>query len=61
MMQCDGLSDWTRCSDCRHICTPDCPIEGQDVVLNLSRRLKMLDSEGADVLFPTIKTINKDN
>ena len=51
MMQCDGLDDWTRCSGCQYLCTPDCPIEGQDVVSNLSRRLKVLDSEGIGDVF----------
>jgi len=60
MMQCDGLDDWTRCSACKYLCSPDCPIEGQDVVHNLSRRLKVLDSEGIDTVFISVNAGNKE-
>ena len=46
MFQCDGLDDWLKCTYCKHICTPACPIEGQNVIANLSRRLNIMDSKG---------------
>jgi hypothetical protein len=34
------------CLKCEHICSRGCPLEGDDVVADLARRLKAVDVTG---------------
>lgn len=43
METCKGLGDWLACVRCPNICTKTCPIEGENVVEELKKRIRMLE------------------
>jgi len=38
MEDCEGIHDWLKCPECKHICTSQCPLESPDVITELSRK-----------------------
>ncbi len=43
MELCKGLDDWFACLKCPHICTKMCPIENENVVEELKRRIRLME------------------
>lgn len=50
MEPCKGLNDWLSCLRCPYLCTKMCPIEGEDVMEEMKRQMRLakvdLESEG---------------
>ncbi len=40
MDQCKGFADWLECLQCPHICTKKCPIEGEDVMEEMEKKMR---------------------
>ncbi|MCX5718817.1 MAG: hypothetical protein NT055_02425 [Nitrospirae bacterium] len=47
MEVCEGFEDWLACSRCPHLCTKMCPIEGENVIEKMKRKIRLIkvDSE----------------
>jgi hypothetical protein len=43
MELCKGFEDWLECLKCPHLCTKDCPLEGENV---MEEMLKLLSFSG---------------
>ena len=48
MDPCKGFTDWFECLRCPHLCTKQCPIEGQDVMEEMEKEMRLLSVPGAD-------------
>ncbi len=48
MDSCKGFTDWFECLRCPHLCTKQCPIEGQDVMEEMEKKMRILSASGAD-------------
>jgi hypothetical protein len=42
MDSCMGVYDWLECTSCSHLCTARCPIEGQDALAKLSKKIQSI-------------------
>ena len=53
MELCRGVKDWFECLKCPHICTKNCPIEGENVIEKMQELLSVSganeDKKGRDV------------
>jgi hypothetical protein len=47
MDPCEGLKDWLLCAKCPYLCTKKCPIESENVIEELKRRINLLKESGA--------------
>ena len=39
---CKGFEDWLECLKCPHLCTKTCPIEGENVIEEMKRQIRLL-------------------
>ena len=39
---CNGFEDWLACSRCPHLCTKMCPIEGENVIEEMKRKIRLM-------------------
>ncbi|MEW6675544.1 MAG: hypothetical protein AB1348_06035 [Nitrospirota bacterium] len=46
MELCKGFEDWLACLKCPNLCTKECPIEGEDVVEEMKRQIRLLSISG---------------
>jgi hypothetical protein len=44
---CKGFENWLECLKCRHLCTKSCPIESEDVMEEMNRKLRISCIPGA--------------
>ncbi len=42
MEVCEGFEDWLACSRCPHSCTKMCPIEGENVIEEMKRKIRLI-------------------
>jgi hypothetical protein len=42
MEVCEGFEDWLACSRCPHLCTKMCPIEGENVIEEMKRKIRLM-------------------
>lgn len=47
MDTCKGFEDWLECLKCPHLCTKSCPIESEDVMEEMSRKIRISYPAGA--------------
>jgi hypothetical protein len=47
MAHCKGFGDWLECLQCPHLCTKVCPIESENVMEAMEKKMRTLSvSEG---------------
>ena len=39
---CKGFNDWLECLKCPRLCTKNCPIEGENVIEEMKKQLRLL-------------------
>ena len=42
MEVCEGFEDWLACSRCPHLCTKKCPIEGENVIEEMKKQIRLM-------------------
>jgi hypothetical protein len=42
MELCKGFEDWLECLKCPHLCTKECPLEGENVMEEMKKQLRIL-------------------
>lgn len=48
MDPCKGFADWLECLQCSNLCTKQCPIESEDVMEEMKKKMRTLSGPGAD-------------
>ena len=38
---CKGFGDWLACVKCPYLCTKNCPFEGEDVMEEMKKQMKL--------------------
>jgi hypothetical protein len=42
MEHCKGFDNWFECLKCPHLCTKVCPLESENVIEEMKRRIQLL-------------------
>lgn len=42
MEVCKGFEDWLACSRCPYLCTKMCPIEGENVIEEMKKQIRLM-------------------
>lgn len=42
MELCEGFEDWLACSRCPHLCSKMCPLEGENVIEEMKKQIKLM-------------------
>lgn len=48
MDPCKGFADWFECLQCPHLCTRVCPIESENVMEEMEKKLRVLSVPGVN-------------
>jgi hypothetical protein len=48
MELCKGFADWLECLQCPHLCTRLCPIESDDVMEEMGKKMRVLSVQAVD-------------
>lgn len=46
MEPCKGFADWLECLQCPHLCTKTCPIESEDVMEAMEKKIRISSFPG---------------
>jgi hypothetical protein len=46
MELCKGFEDWLECLKCPHLCTKECPLEGENVMEEMKKQMRLLSIPG---------------